>query len=812
MNGKRILVPLILGTMLCSLMAGSYSAAVQQTTYTVDSNTDAADTNPGDGVCQTAGGHCTLHAAIQEANTHTGSQTIEFDHKFTGTNHIEGCGLPAITADDLTIDGSDQWWMIEDRPGVEIRGTGCTLLSVQANRVTVMGLLFGGGSTGVSIDGCNGSNLIGGLESRERNVFLTTMYGVRVGMNAGDYNYVMGNYFGTVDGYTPLGGYVGDTGIFVESGATTIYGNLIVGQSSAGIGVGNVGAVLIWENIIGVDKFRSSSMPNGRGVYVAGSAGVNQIGPNNTIAGNTGHGIELYHADDAQVVGNDIGLSGADLGNGGDGIHVHLSYGVQIGGGPPHGNVISNNSGNGVWVDLYDVTVQGNTIIDNGEDGVELGWSSSQIGGSGSGEGNRISGNGDNGVHLNGTGGITVTSNYIGLSSAGAFDHGNYGHGVLVNNGSTGNVIGGTGVGEGNWIAFNHGDGVHLGGSSTQDNYVVGNVIGAPINWEWEAPNHNHGIGIYNGAHDNWIGSTGVLSGGNVILASSWSGVAIVDSDDNTVLGNYIGTNGAAVNWGNAFYGVDVVNSSGTSIIENEIAYNGTANGVDGGEAGVRVRGASATNNMISENSIHDNDGPGIKLQDGGNNDLAAPVITNAACGSVQGTACANCWIEIYSDSDDEGRVYEGHFTTPPSGAITWSGTVNGPRVTVLATGPGSSKDTSPFSASFYVGPCNSAPTAAFTVNPTGGYTSTVFSFDASGSSDVEDATADLRVRWDWDGNGFYDTGWTTTKTASHSYPALGTYTVRVEVMDTRGLKDTTSHQVSVSEHSWVFLPLVLKD
>jgi parallel beta-helix repeat protein len=809
--GRQILILLILGALLGFLTGGPSSAAVQQTTYTVDSNTNAADVNPGDGVCQTAGGHCTLHAAIQEANTHTGPQTIKFAHKFTGTNDIEGCGLPAIGASDLTIDGSDQWWITDDRPGVEIRGSGCILLEIYADRVIVMGLYFGGGggSTGVYVDGCNGGNLIGGSGSRERNVFMTDMYGVRIGMNAGTCNYVMYNYFGTIDGDTPLGGFIGDTGILVESSNTVIYNNLIVGQSSAGIDVCNVGSVLVWENIIGVDKFRSSSMPNGRGIYVQGSAGVNDIGPDNTIAGNTGHGIELYHADNARVWSNDIGLG---MGNGGDGIHVHLSYGVQIGVAPTNGNVISNNSGNGVWVDFYDVTVQSNAILDNDQDGVELGWGNSQIGGSGNGESNRISGNGGNGVHLNGTGGITVTGNTIGLD-VGIFDHGNHGHGVLVNNGSVGNVIGGTGAGEGNWIAYNHGDGVRLGGSSTQDNHVVGNVIGAPANWDWEAPNHNHGVGIYNGAHDNWIGYTGGLSGGNTILANYWSGVAIVGSDDNAVLGNYIGTNGAAVNWGNAFYGVDVVDSSGTSIKENEIAYNGTAHGVDGAEAGVRVKGASATNNMISGNSIHDNDGPGIKLEDGGNNNLAAPVITSAGCGSpVEGTACANCWIEIYSDSDDEGRVYEGHFTTPPSGAITWSGTVNGPRVTALAIGPGSSKDTSPFSASFDVGPCNSAPTATFTVDPTGGYMSTVFSFDASGSSDAEDATTDLRVRWDWDGNGFYDTGWTTTKTASHSYPSVGTYTVRLEVMDTLGLKDTTTLQVSVSERRWVYLPLVLRN
>jgi PKD repeat protein len=66
-------------------------------------------------------------------------------------------------------------------------------------------------------------------------------------------------------------------------------------------------------------------------------------------------------------------------------------------------------------------------------------------------------------------------------------------------------------------------------------------------------------------------------------------------------------------------------------------------------------------------------------------------------------------------------------------------------------------------------------------------------------------------VRWDWENNGVYDTGWSTIKTADYSYTSVGTYTVRLEVMDTLGLKDTATHQVTVSVPHWVYLPLVLK-
>jgi PKD repeat protein len=177
----------------------------------------------------------------------------------------------------------------------------------------------------------------------------------------------------------------------------------------------------------------------------------------------------------------------------------------------------------------------------------------------------------------------------------------------------------------------------------------------------------------------------------------------------------------------------------------------------------------------------------------------------------VVGTACPGCAVEIFSDDGDEGRVYEATTTVEPEGYFSWSGTVNGPNVT--ATARDGNNSTSAFSAPFNVGSCNAAPTAAFTVSPTSGFTSTVFSFNASGCSDIEDPTSALEVRWDWENDGSYDTGWSTTKTASHSFATAGTHTVRLAVQDTRGLTDATTHQVTVSgSGDRVFLPLIVRN
>jgi hypothetical protein len=375
-------------------------------------------------------------------------------------------------------------------------------------------------------------------------------------------------------------------------------------------------------------------------------------------------------------------------------------------------------------------------------------------------------------------------------------------HGVFLENGPSDSTIGGTDPGEGNWIngfnAYQSKGGKHgifLTGSDTQDNIVVGNVIGAPPSQTWEGSVGLHGIAVYHGSHNNFIGTFGL---GNTILNAGWSGVAIVESNDNLVMLNKIGTNGADKNWGNSYFGVDIYNGAGNILALNEIAYSGEHNGANGAEAGVRVRGASALSDKITSNSIHDNDGPGIVLADGGNMGLGAPTISSASCGDpVSGTACAGCTVEIFSDDNDEGRVYEDGVIADGSGNFTWSGNPNGPNVTATSTHP--AEHTSPFSAPFNIGICNKAPTAAFSVSPGSGTTSTVFTFDASSSSDAEDPTSALSFRWDWENNGIYDTPWSTSATITHSFIVSGTHTVRLEVQDTGSLTDTSTQQVAVS-------------
>jgi PKD repeat protein len=94
--------------------------------------------------------------------------------------------------------------------------------------------------------------------------------------------------------------------------------------------------------------------------------------------------------------------------------------------------------------------------------------------------------------------------------------------------------------------------------------------------------------------------------------------------------------------------------------------------------------------------------------------------------------------------------------------------------------------------------PPNTPPSADFSWSPTRGNTTTTFNFTASVSDD-HDPPGSIQVRWDWNGDGTWDTAWSTTKTAQHQYGTPGNYTVVVAAMDTGGLTSTQSHVLTVT-------------
>jgi hypothetical protein len=89
-------------------------------------------------------------------------------------------------------------------------------------------------------------------------------------------------------------------------------------------------------------------------------------------------------------------------------------------------------------------------------------------------------------------------------------------------------------------------------------------------------------------------------------------------------------------------------------------------------------------------------------------------------------------------------------------------------------------------------------PTATFTLTQTQTSWAEI-EVDPSASSDVEDAPDDLQVRWDWDGDGVWDTGvYSVTDVVTHAYGHIGRYWPTLQVVDTDGLAGTASKAVDI--------------
>jgi len=104
-------------------------------------------------------------------------------------------------------------------------------------------------------------------------------------------------------------------------------------------------------------------------------------------------------------------------------------------------------------------------------------------------------------------------------------------------------------------------------------------------------------------------------------------------------------------------------------------------------------------------------------------------------------------------------------------------------------------------------------PIAEFSASSEVGDLATVFEFDATACYDLEDPLEMLEVRWDFDGDGVWDTDWTTEKVAYHQYTTPGNYTVWLEVRDTQGLTNFTEMSIEVweiiPEFSTVIVPIL---
>jgi CSLREA domain-containing protein len=448
----RLIIAVII--LFISFVPGALASSPAQpieamSTFIVNTAASAGDANPGDGVCATSGGQCSLKAAIDEANAHAGADTILVD--FTSVRDINNVGQTIELHDTsggttIFVDRKVNWTVYR----IKFQSDGNRLQGF-TSIIAQDGVYIHSNNNVLGIDDNDGdpSNAV-----QEINAFTTGPIIIY-----GDNNLVAGNTIGT-GVHIRAGADYNVIGVDGDGDLDNYEYNVIRDAHDCGIVVEGLHTVVA-GNYIGVDA-SSIPRPNTRGVCVYGA--------------------------DYVRIGTD-GDERSDL---------------------MEGNVISGNEEDGIWLDgtaqhnliagnHIGTNRAGDTAVPNGGYGIVLSeWSSNNLIGSDGGtietdEGNVISGNDQGGIYIENehAGDNVIAGNYIGTDRNGTADLGNGGPGIYVADAED-NTIGDSGS-LGNIIAFNDGDGIHIasgGGNNLRGNSIFSNSgLGIDLGADGVTPN-----------------------------------------------------------------------------------------------------------------------------------------------------------------------------------------------------------------------------------------------------------------------------------------------------------------------------------
>jgi len=108
---------------------------------------------------------------------------------------------------------------------------------------------------------------------------------------------------------------------------------------------------------------------------------------------------------------------------------------------------------------------------------------------------------------------------------------------------------------------------------------------------------------------------------------------------------------------------------------------------------------------------------------------------------------------------------------------------------------------TDSFRKTITVLPDTTPPLAMFEVLPSQiGDINTIFKFDASNTINMNKTNGDVQIRWDWEGDGIWDTGYRSDPQAYHRYIVPGTYQASLEVIDDENLTNIARITVVISQ------------
>ncbi|MEO8457997.1 MAG: CSLREA domain-containing protein [Chloroflexota bacterium] len=510
----------VLAAVLALLAIAGAHPAHAVVTITVNSNLDDTNVN----------GACTLREAITAANTNANVDTcmgqggspgdvIEFNIG-TGTPEIDVGNpvLPPIT-ESVTIEG-----------------------------LGVADKVFIKGPAGNAASGLNGFTIEQTASGTHINDMMIEMFPDDGVLIDADEVTLAHDYIEYNQGFGVQVKANGDhVGAADSSGLNCPYAcDLITGNTKANVLLDTDASGAHVEGVyIGTDMTGASLLPGptidgvidkGSNDTIGGTAGTTPggsycSGACNVIVGVPEGVLIETSAVNAKVIGNYIGIDGAGenaLVTTGDSWGViSRADGVTIGGTTPEArNVISGARDANVLVGGTGSVVEGNYIGTQatGTQAIPSSWGvqayqavNTTIGGTASGAGNVIAGAGVSEVDVFQSTGVKVEGNSIGVDSNGdALASG--GDGVAIEQGSSGNTIGGTAGGAGNTIANSANFGVLVDNAATtvHNNSIRHNSIYA---------NGNAGISLMAGANDNILPPT--ITGENPLTGTACANCSI---------------------------------------------------------------------------------------------------------------------------------------------------------------------------------------------------------------------------------------------------------------------------------------------
>jgi parallel beta-helix repeat protein len=471
----------------------------------------------------------------------------------------------------------------------------------------------------IAFNGSSGIEVVGGPSS-------TIIQGNTIGLDKN------GNHAGNnLDGVQIMGGsnftIGGDVGNVISHNAhygLEIHGNAVTGTN------------VIKNNMIGTDKSGMIASGNTQaGVYIADFRGGGTLNvQSNTISGNGQQGVLITDSRNVTIggganpgknlIGSSVDLTRA-LPNGGDGVSVMNSTGINIGGTNSRaGNVITGNSGDGIHVGGNST---GTLILGNNIGSEFLGNSSGANGGNGINVSDTASGTtiGDNTTDLNNDFGMNVITgnklngvnvgadttntvlymNYIGLYSGGTDGLGNGENGVNILGKAT---LAGTLAKPYNAIAANKGYGIFVSGANASGTIIQGYRIGTNAGGNAIIQNDKDGIMVA-GADNVRIGSAVDPQSGNLISGNAADGISVSNSTGTMFQRNVVGTDlSSDLFRGNAQNGIELQNATNASISDNTVSSN-KQNGivVGGSSSGTKIAGNKIGTSLDGKTSLGNN-------------------------------------------------------------------------------------------------------------------------------------------------------------------------------------------------------------